>query len=81
MIVRVHLFARARDVFGGDAVTVQIAEGGTVAELCAALRRERPQLAGLLERSALAVNAEFAGPGHRLNAGDEIALLPPVSGG
>jgi molybdopterin converting factor subunit 1 len=81
MIVRVHLFARAKDLAGTDAVTVEIADGAKVADLRGALCRDQPRLAGLLARSALAVNAEFAGPALRLSADDEIALLPPVSGG
>jgi molybdopterin converting factor subunit 1 len=81
MILNVHLFARAKDLAGADLVSVEVADGATVADLAAALCRKQPQLAALLERSALAVNSEFADPTHRLNANDEIALLPPVSGG
>ena len=81
MNLRVLLFARARDLAGADVVLVEVAEGATVADLRAALARNHPRLAGLLERSALAVNAEFASPAQPLHAHDEIALLPPVSGG
>jgi molybdopterin converting factor subunit 1 len=81
MILHVRLFARAKDLAGADTVSVEVADGATVADLRAALSRSHPRLAGLLERSALAVNAEFAGLTHTLSANDEIALLPPVSGG
>jgi molybdopterin converting factor subunit 1 len=81
MILHVRLFARAKDLAGADVVAVEVADGATVTDLRAALGREQPRLVALLERSALAVNAEFAGPAQRLNGKDEIALLPPVSGG
>jgi molybdopterin converting factor subunit 1 len=81
MILHVHLFASAKDLAGADVVAVEVADGATVADLRTALAREQPRLVTLLERSALAVNAEFAGPAHTLSAKDEIALLPPVSGG
>jgi len=81
MILTVRLFARAKDLAGTDVATVEVGDGATVADLRAALARTQPRLAGLLERSALGVNAEFAAAGQRLHANDEIALLPPVSGG
>jgi molybdopterin synthase catalytic subunit len=81
MILQVRLFASAKDLAGADMVAVTLADGATVADLCAALSCEQPRLAELLKRSALAVNSEFAGPTRSLTADDEIALLPPVSGG
>ena len=58
-----------------------VTAGATTADLRTALARDHPRLAVLLERSALAVNAEFAAADQQLQEGDEIALLPPVSGG
>ncbi len=81
MMLRVRMFARARDLAGTDLADVEIADGATVGELRTALARRYPRLASLLERSALAVNAEFAEAQQTLSATDEIALLPPVSGG
>jgi molybdopterin converting factor subunit 1 len=81
MILQVRLFARAKDLAGADVVTVEVADGGTVVDLRAVLALSYPRLAELLEHSAVAVNGEFAAPGHALTAKDEIALLPPVSGG
>ena len=81
MICRVKLFARARDLAGASEVAVELPGGATVKELRAALAREYPALAGLLERSALAVQDEFAGDSLVVPAGAEVALLPPVSGG
>jgi molybdopterin converting factor subunit 1 len=81
MILKVRLFARAKDLAGADRVAVDVADGATVADLRAALGQLHPRLGRLLDRSALAVNAEFAAAGQRLQPNDEIALLPPVSGG
>jgi molybdopterin converting factor subunit 1 len=81
MTHRVHLFARAKDLAGADTVTVELPPGATVAELRRRLAEERPALAGLLARCAVAVNDEFAEDSLTLPVDAEVALLPPVSGG
>jgi molybdopterin converting factor subunit 1 len=81
MKVTVRFFARARDLAGADAVDLDLAEGTTVGDLRRRLAADYQRLAGLLERSALAVHDEFAGDGLVLSPGAEVALLPPVSGG
>ena len=81
MMVSVQLFARARDLAGAATVRVELAEKATVAELKRRLAQDHPALAPLLGRSAIAVNSEFAGDAVGLQANDEVALLPPVSGG
>jgi molybdopterin converting factor subunit 1 len=81
MIVHVRLFARARDLAGADSVAVELPDGASVADLRRRLAADHPRLAGLLERSALAVENEFAEDTLPLSASAEIALLPPVSGG
>jgi len=81
MDIRVRLFARARDIAGSDSVTLHLSAGATVGDLRKQLGRERPALAGLLERSAVAVNDEFADDSLTVPVGAEVALLPPVSGG
>jgi molybdopterin converting factor subunit 1 len=81
MTIRVRLFARAKDLVGASTVTVELPEGATVGELRRRLARERPALASLLERSAIAVGDEFADDRLTLPRGAEVALLPPVSGG
>jgi molybdopterin converting factor subunit 1 len=81
MQCRVKLFARARDLAGADEIAVALPESATVADLRRALASGYPVLAGLLERSALAVDNEFANNAQPVRPGVEIALLPPVSGG
>jgi molybdopterin converting factor subunit 1 len=75
----VLLFARAKDLIGAD--RIEIDEVATVGELRQRLVQRYPKVAGLLEKSAFAVNDEFAGDATRIPAGAEVALLPPVSGG
>ena len=75
----VLLFARARDLIGADRINVEIA--ATVGDLRRQLVQRYPQIAGLLEKSAFAVNDEFADDAASIPTGAEVALLPPVSGG
>jgi molybdopterin converting factor subunit 1 len=81
MDVRVRFFARAKDLAGADTVTVKVPSGATIGELRRRLAKEYPALAGILERSALAVNDEFADDTLTVPGNAEIAVLPPVSGG
>ena len=79
--MKIRLFARARELAGADAIEVALPAGATVRDLRQRIAAEFPALAGLLQRSALAVNDEFADDGLTLPLGAEVALLPPVSGG
>jgi MoaE-MoaD fusion protein len=74
----VRLFATLRERAGADAVEIVLPEGATAADALAALRAEP----GLDEVPArLAVNREYALPGTPLAPGDELAAIPPISGG
>ncbi len=79
--VRVRYFARARDIVGADEVIEEVPYEPTVGQLRQTLKHTYPALAGLLERSAIAVNHDFAEDARRLAPGDEVAVIPPVSGG
>ena len=79
--MNVLLFARAKDLIGADRIEVAMAEPATVGDLRRKLMERYPSLAGLLEKSAFAVNDEFADDAARIPQGAEVALLPPVSGG
>jgi molybdopterin converting factor subunit 1 len=81
MKIQVHLFARAKDLAGAERVRVELPDGATVSDLRQQLAASYPQLAALLERSALAVNDEFADDALSLPRDAAVALLPPVSGG
>jgi molybdopterin converting factor small subunit len=81
MKVVVRLFARARDLAGSDCVTVDLPAGSTVADLRRRLGEVHAGLNNLLKHSAIALNNEYAGDSQPLPLDEEVALLPPVSGG
>jgi MoaE-MoaD fusion protein len=82
MRVRVRLFAILRERAGRDSVDLALPEGATVADALEALRAERgleEVLPALPVR--MAVNRDYASPDTELAPDDELALVPPVSGG
>jgi MoaE-MoaD fusion protein len=76
MHVRVRLFAGLRERAGAPEVDLELPDGAVVRD---ALDQMRALTAGV--RVVMAVNHEYAGPETRLHGGDEVALIPPVSGG
>ena len=82
MRVHVRLFALLRERARRDRIELSLPPGATVAEALSQLAAQAP-LAELLERMpiSVAVNREYAGVQTRLQDGDELALIPPVSGG
>jgi molybdopterin converting factor subunit 1 len=81
MKVAVKLFAAARELAGHGEVVVELSPGADVAEVRQALAAQLPPLAPLAVRSLVAVNAEYANDSTLVAEGDELALIPPVSGG
>ena len=77
--VRVIPFGVLKDTLGTDAAAISLPEGATVADLLAILSAKHPSVT--LRGIAVSVNAEYADRAHLLRDGDEIGLLPPVSGG
>ena len=80
MKLKVALFGIAREIVGQPALEITAAPGQTVAALLADLRSQYPVL-GELTSFAVAVNNEYAPPEQELREHDELALIPPVSGG
>ena len=82
MTVRVRLFAILRERAGRDEVELELEDGATVAEAIAAVG-ELPGLGDVVGRLPvrMAVNRDYADEATTLAAGDELALIPPVSGG
>ena len=81
MKLSVRLFAILRERAGTDSVEIEVPEGSTVADAIEALRRQ-PGLAELRAMPVrLAVNHEYADPAEPVERGDELAAIPPVSGG
>lgn len=80
MDIKVLGFGIAREIMGGPQVTLPLVSGATVADMKAVLEHQFPQL-GKLATYMVAVNNEYADAEHPIKANDEIAIIPPVSGG
>ncbi len=80
MNLTVALFGIAREIVGQSSLQVAVPAGQSAAGLLADLRAQYPALAGL-RSLAVAVNNEYAAEDVPLHERDEIALIPPVSGG
>ncbi|RZK37317.1 MAG: MoaD/ThiS family protein [Hymenobacter sp.] len=78
--LNIALFGIAREIVGQSSLTLTAPAGQSVAGLLAELRTAYPELAGL-RSLAVAVNNEYATGEVALHERDEIALIPPVSGG
>jgi molybdopterin converting factor subunit 1 len=79
--VTIHLFSRARELAGAGSVDVPLPPGETVAALRTRLAEQIPALRELLAVSRIAVNHDFAADTAALQEADEVAVIPPVSGG
>jgi MoaE-MoaD fusion protein len=81
MRVTIRLFGRLHDLAGAASLEREVPEGATVADSWQALGAEFPAMAAYGRSVSAAVNEDFARMTHRLSDGDEVAFLPPVSGG
>jgi molybdopterin converting factor subunit 1 len=81
MTITVKLFAAMRDLTGADSVAVDLPDGATVGDLRGELGKLVPLARTLLSRSGIAVDHNLVGNEHPLRATDEVAAIPPVSGG
>lgn len=81
MEIKVRYFAGHRDITGQAEERVALGEGATVGGLWEALVARYPRLAGYSGRLLYAVNQEFGTLATELRDGDEVAFIPPVSGG
>jgi molybdopterin converting factor subunit 1 len=81
MEVKILLFARLREAFGQEELTLDIENGSRAEDLIAKLSSLRPELHQLQSKLNVAVNQDMVGLDHILKATDEIAVFPPVGGG
>lgn len=81
MTIRVRLFAELAERAGQDELILSVPAGARVADVLDAASRACPALADLLPRCAVSVNLAYALPTCPVAPDDEIAILPPVSGG
>ena len=81
MQVRVLFFGVLKDLAGKASDSINLPENATLGDVLRHYEQVIPRLKDTAPSLAMSVNQEYAGPTTRLNPGDEVALLPPVSGG
>jgi sulfur-carrier protein len=81
MRVNIRLFARLRDIVGSAELVRDVAPDATIASVWNQLTKEFPELARYERTISTAVNADYARMTQAVSEGDEVAFLPPVSGG
>ncbi len=81
MRVTIRLFARLRDIAGSGELTRDAPAGASVGSVWSSLVAEYPELAAYERSISCAVNADYSRFTAAVAEGDEIAFLPPVSGG
>jgi len=80
MVLELLLFGITKDIIGESPFSFEISDGNTAGDLMKALVNNFPELKDL-NSIAIAVNGEYAQSNTVLSSKDEIALIPPVSGG
>jgi len=83
MRVKLLFFARAREVAGTEGCDLELPGDATTDSLLQAVRERWPDLENVLAGALLAVNQEYhpRGTCEPLKDGDEVAIIPPISGG
>ncbi len=81
MRVKIRFFAAYREIAGRSEDQIQLGEGATVGDAMKILRSRYPRLAFLTDPIATSVNRNYSTEDTVLKEGDEVAILPPVSGG
>jgi molybdopterin converting factor subunit 1 len=81
MRVKIRLFARLREIAGADELEREVPDGSTLSGVWQALAGEFPEMSPYRRAISGAVNADYARLDAAVADGDEVAFLPPVSGG
>ena len=81
MTIRILFFASLAQRLGAAESSVQLPDGSTVRDAYRTLTARHPCLAEAADNLAFAVNMVYVDARHTLRDGDELALIPPVSGG
>ena len=79
--ITIRLFAVLAERLGRDTEAVDTAEPLTVARLMDLLKSRHPDQARIIDQCRVAVNREFRSADHPITATDEVAIIPPISGG
>ncbi len=81
LIVRVKLFASYKEKAGMSDLEISLTDGATVSDAARELLRLHPAISGDSSRLMIAVNEEYQEHDYPLSENDEVAFIPPVSGG
>jgi molybdopterin converting factor subunit 1 len=80
-MIEVLFFGAAADRAGTRQTGLEVRDGATLAEVWPLIVERHPDLGPMGDTLAFAVNGEYARANDTVSAGDEVAVLPPVSGG
>lgn len=81
MQIKVKLFAILRDRANTSEFDLEVPRGSATSVALNSIATRLPSIKDLLPRAAVAINREYVSRDATLNDGDELALIPPVSGG
>ena len=81
MEINILFLGPARDLAGVETASVEVSDGTTAASVRAVISANFPRIKIALPTMRIAVNQTFVSDEYMLRAGDEVALIPPVSGG
>jgi len=81
MTVKVLYFASIRDITGKGTESFELGSGASLKALLDQLATQYPPVGEMLASTMVSVNQEYVEPDATLSEGDEVALIPPVSGG
>jgi len=81
LYVRVLFFASTREIIGTNSIEIEMSEGATIRDLRDDLSKQFPGLGSVEKNLAVAINEEYVVDDAPLANGDQVALIPPVSGG
>jgi len=81
MKVKVKFFAVFHEMFSRREENMELPEGSTVMDILKRIESEKPEFADYYDIMQIAVNWEYATKNALLKNGDEVALIPPVTGG
>jgi molybdopterin converting factor subunit 1 len=81
MQITVKLFALMREKAGTDTIPLEVPAGAALTQVLAILVRQHPILEPYMANTRFALRMDFVDPNTTLAEGDELVLIPPVSGG
>jgi MoaD family protein len=81
MNVRAEFYSRLKEIVGTSALELSLPENSTVNDLFEQLKKNYPQMRDFDKSVLFGIGVEFVDRSYVLNAGDVIAIMPPVQGG